>query len=99
MSQYYILEGHEAKPCDAMTWGKWFEKNDRHVADEKIGDVRISTVFLGLNHSFDNGEPLLFETLVFGGELDQEMDRYFTWEQAETGHKKMVERVKSSVEK
>ena len=31
-----------------MTWAKWFEATkDRHVADEKIGDVRVSTVFFG----------------------------------------------------
>jgi hypothetical protein len=93
-NNHYILEGHKVKKVDLLTWAKWYETTERHVADEKVGDVRISTVFLGLDHSFGNGPPLIFETLVFGGPLDQEMDRYTTWEEAEKGHKTMVERIK-----
>ena len=48
MRDYYILEGKKTVPVDLMTWAKWFEATkDRHVADEKIGDVRVSTVFFG----------------------------------------------------
>lgn len=96
MSEHYILDGHKAVPVDLMVWANWLEQcKERHVADEKIGDVRISTVFLGLDHSWGDGPPLIFETMVFGGPLDQEQDRYTTWEQAEAGHKLMVERVKA----
>jgi len=95
MGDYYILDGHKAVPTDLLTWAKYIEtrREGRHVADEKVGDVRISTVFLGLDHAFGGGPPLLFETMVFGGEHDQEMDRYTTWEQAEAGHKAMVAKV------
>jgi hypothetical protein len=93
MKDHYILEGHNTKAVDLMTWAKWFEKTERHVADDKVGDVRISTVFLGLDHSFCGAEPLLFETLVFGGSLDGEMERYSTWDEAEAGHKQMVKRI------
>jgi hypothetical protein len=34
--------------------------------------------------------------MVFGGSLDQEMDRYCTWEEAEIGHDMMVQRVVKS---
>jgi hypothetical protein len=54
--------------------------------------VEISTVFLGLDHNFGQGPPLLFESMVFGGEDDGEMVRYSTWEEAETGHKLLVEK-------
>jgi hypothetical protein len=96
MSDHYILDGHRAIKTDLMTWASWFENvKDRHVADEKVGDVRVSTVFLGLDHAWGGNEPpQIFETMVFGGELDQEMDRYSTWEQAEIGHQNMVDRVK-----
>jgi hypothetical protein len=103
----YILDGHKAvEEPDVIKWAKWFEKGNRTVnkttADvsldgEKVGQVRISTVFLGIDHSFDGGEPLLFETMVFGGKLDQEMDRCETWEAAEKMHELMCERVKGSV--
>lgn len=91
---YYILEGHETKKATFKEWAEWYGKRpERHVADETINGSRISTVFLGINHAYDSGPLLLFETLVFGGKLDGEMDRYTTWEQAEAGHKEMVGRV------
>jgi hypothetical protein len=69
VSDKYILEGKKAIPAaDLMTWARWFETADRHVASTTIGDVRVSTVFLALDHSFGHGEPLLFETMIFGGE-------------------------------
>ena len=48
--------------------------------------IRVSTVFLGLNSSFRPGEPMLFETMIFGGSLDGEQWRYATYDQAERGH-------------
>ena len=98
MGDKYILDGKLAVECaDLMKWAAWFEENNlkRHVADEHISDVRVSTVFLGIDHSFGGGVPLLFETMVFGGALDEDQERCTTWEQAETMHKNMVERVKT----
>jgi len=97
MDKYYILKDQKIVAVDLTTWAKWLEKNNanRHVKDEKIGDVRVSTVFLGLDHQWGDGPPLLFETLVFEGELDGDMERYSTWDEAEVGHAEMVERVKS----
>jgi hypothetical protein len=92
----YILDGHKVKEVDLMTWAKWFEQADRCVAKDTINGVYISTVFLGLDHSFGSGPPLLFETMVFGGPLDQEQKRYSTWEESEIGHKKMIDRVKEA---
>ena len=46
----------------------------------------VSTVFLGLDHAFDGGTPLLFETMIFGGEHDEYQERYATWDEAEAGH-------------
>lgn len=84
----YILDGKTPVKCDDdVLWAKNFRVDNRHVAVTENGDVRVSTVFLGLDHSYDGGRPLLFETMIFGGEHDQEMWRYFTWDEAETGHK------------
>ena len=95
--KYYILEGKEAVPADLLTWGRWFESTEnRAVAKTDIGDVRVSTVFLGTDYRFGEGPPLLFETMVFGGMLDQDMERYTTWEEAEQGHAEMVARVKEN---
>ena len=94
MSDYYILDGHTPVPVEMMRWAKWFETADRKVAVTMVGDIKISTVFLGLDHSFGHGPPLLFETMIFGGPHDEDMARYSTWDEAEAGHNKVVESVK-----
>lgn len=97
MTYFYILDGKTPIPCDLIEWGKWMETADRTVKKTDIGEARVSTVFLGLDYSFGfEGEwlPILFETLVFGGIMDGQMARYCSWEEAEEGHDRMVERVK-----
>ena len=98
-SDKYILDaaGNPQK-ADLETWAKWFETTDRHLAEDKIGDVRVSTVFLGLDHSFFGGKPLLFETMIFGGNNDQYQARYPTKEEALAGHGFALEAVKSGQE-
>ena len=64
MSDTYILNGHEPVPCDMETWARWFEAADRQVADTMQDDVRVSTVFLGLDHGFGRRREL-FETMLF----------------------------------
>ena len=105
-STYYILDGKTVRPePDLLKWAKWIEtanrlvRNDRatvSVAGGAVGFVDVSTVFLGIDHSFGEGPPLLFETMIFGGPLDQEQDRCSTWEAAEKMHEKMMERVRSA---
>ena len=94
MSDKYILdENHQPVKCDdLMKWANWFENADRKVAKTELSnDVKVSTVFLGLDYNFsEGGTPVLFETMIFGGKFDQEMDRYSTWDEAEKGHEKMV---------
>jgi predicted DNA-binding transcriptional regulator AlpA len=56
-----------------LTWARWFETAERTVASDHVGDVHVSTVFLALDHNFGlEGPPVLWETMIFGGELDQE---------------------------
>ena len=61
----YILEGKVPKPVDdILEWAKWFGSADRTVKKDVIGDVNISTVFIGIDHSFGGREPELFETMM-----------------------------------
>lgn len=97
MARYYILEGHTPKPVDdILEWAQWFESADRHVKQTVIGEVRISTVFLGKDHSYNGRHPVLFETMIFGGEYDQYCDRYRTWAGAEHGHERCCKMVLES---
>jgi hypothetical protein len=88
---YILKDGVPVLEPDLLTWAKWFEDGDkRRVALTEIGDVRISTVFLGIDHSFGGGAPILFETMIFEGEHDQYQERYHTLEEAMIGHEKAV---------
>ena len=50
------------------------------------------------DHDFSlSGVPILWETMVFGGPLDQEQRRYHTRQEALAGHEQMVEEVKKSM--
>ncbi len=99
----YILDGHKViEEPDISKWAQWFQVGDRVVKKTTLQDkegisVKISTVFLGLDHSFSDGPPLLFETMVFGGELDQEMDRCTTWDEAVIMHGLMCDKAKYSI--
>lgn len=66
----------------------------RRVAQTTLSDdTRVSTVFLGLDHQFFDGPPLVFETMVFpGGDTSQEGGcwRYATRLDAALGHAKAV---------
>ena len=92
--RYYILVDRVPFAVDLMSWAAWFERNDRVVEKTAIGKVEVSTVFLGLNHNLRGGDPVLFETLVIGGPLGGEMDRYCSRAEAERGHAEMVAKVK-----
>jgi hypothetical protein len=94
----YILDdnGNPQPEPDLMKWAMWFETANRRVAETVIGKTRVSTVFLGLDHSFSSPSPVLWETMVFGGTLDQEQNRCSgSKEQAEAMHQDMVDRVKA----
>ncbi len=108
MGQYILNDQGEPVPCpDLMTWGMWMETVNRHVGDEVIDGIRISTVFLGLDHRYNNGPPILWETMTFGADrkhwsskskepIDQECDRCSgNREQAEAMHAEVVARVRA----
>lgn len=98
IQQKYILKDKKIIPVDLMTWAKWFETVERHIGNDYIGKIQVSTVFLGIDHNFGEGEPLLFETMIFGGKYDDYQERYSTYEEAEKGHKKAIKLVKEGKE-
>ena len=84
MGRYFDMDG---QPLEMMDWATRFEDAESRVLgrDDRDG-VSISTVWLGLDHSWDDGPPLIFETMIFGGDHDQDQWRYSTREEAERGH-------------
>ena len=94
--KWKLDDNGEPVRCGLMEWAATFEDSAaRKVARETIGDSDVSTAFLGLHHSFGEGPPLNWETMVFGGKLDQEQDRCGgSRANAQAMHARMVERVK-----
>lgn len=96
MSRYFDRAG---EPMSLEAWGTRFgDMEYKRVAFDKVGEVEVSTVWLGLNHRFNEGPPLIFETMVFGGPMDQECNRYSTETEALAGHAHMVAVVRGEVE-
>lgn len=92
----YILDENKTPiPCeDLWEWANWFENSEnRRVAhDEETG---VSTVFLAVNHGItQEGAPILFETMAFGGRFDGHQERCCTYQEALEMHAKIVEAVK-----
>lgn len=94
MAEKYILdEDDNPVVCDdLLEWAAWLEDADTKVAKTQISeDVKVSTVFLGLDHAFGGGPPMIFETMVFGGEHDELTRRYSTKDEALKGHAEVIE--------
>lgn len=99
MTDYYDRDGN-AMPHDwydrkkhgdiAIKWA-----SDRRVARTVIGDVTVSTVWLGLNHDFRTGVPIIFETMTFGYPWDNECERYGSEEAAMRGHLSVLDRLRN----
>lgn len=93
MIDTYRLDGHKPVLCRNDEERAAAFSENRRVAYTEVGDLRVSTVFLAIDHQHGGGSPLLFETMIFGndhrGELEYQ-DRCSTWEEAEAQHKEAV---------
>ena len=87
---WYILDENNkpVKATSIMEAADWMENNPERkaVKQEHIDEIFVSTVFLGLDHAWNSDIPVLWETMIFGGEHDQYMDRYTSYEDALEGH-------------
>lgn len=94
----YILVGQTPVPePDLLAWARWFEAADRRVDETFVGDTRISTIFLGLDHRMvGDGPPILFETMTFGDGEGGIMRRCSTWLEAERQHAEVVAEVRAA---
>ena len=75
---YYDPDGN---PISMFEWGELFHSGAaRHLAataiDSDDGGCAVSTIWLGVDHSFGlSGPPLIYETMIFGGPLNGEQWR------------------------
>lgn len=92
-NKYILVDKKPQVEKDLIKWCKWFENADRVVKQTDLKGLKVSTVFLGLDHNlFEEGEPLLFETMIFPTEKSEDYQtRCSTWEQAEKQHEEALE--------
>jgi hypothetical protein len=85
-------EGEPERVADTITWAQWMESHERIVLQTHVGaHCRVSTIFLGLDHNhFSNDDPILWETMIFGGALDMSQWRYRAKLAALQGHLRAV---------
>ncbi len=91
---YYTRDG---QPLGRVQDVDWSDEGGLVAWTGISPDVTVSTVFLGNYHNFGDGPPLIFETMVFGGSLDEACERYSTEEQARAGHDEMVRAVEAAL--
>ena len=71
---YYDRQG---QPITLRQWCQLSEDMAyKRVAEDYLDDghIWVSTVWMGLNHSFGPGEPLIFETMVFVRMTDEQVE-------------------------
>jgi hypothetical protein len=105
MTEYYYLNAdHSVEKCSIEKWADQMEGRNgapsRIIKQDKVKgpdgtENTVSTVFLGLNHAFGYGVPILFETMIFGGPLDEYQVRYATYGEALNGHEIAVKMAKA----
>lgn len=92
---FWIDADHVVHPArDMDEWSAHYDDDHRIVAQTGNDNIWVSTVFLGINHNFgfsDDTRPILFETMIFGGRMDDYQHRYCTYEEALAGHHMVCE--------
>lgn len=103
--RHYVLDedNNPVRERDLVRWALRFSGADNTIKYSTVlfitgGAANLSTIFLGLDFSMnDTGPPILYETMVFGGELDQQGQRYSTLQEALDGHDEMCVLVEESL--
>ena len=94
---YYDKEG---RPISLMEWASLYRDMEyRRIGSTHIGHFWVSTVWLGLDHNYWGGPPIIFETMVFDDRNDKAIDlymnRYATEAEALAGHTDTVNAIEN----
>ena len=109
----YVLKNGKPVPASFEEMAKQLSDFKlRRVDCTKVSDtIEVSTVFLGIAHgpslmiraegiyigNEDASKPLLYETMIFGGKLNNYQRRYHTLGEAKKGHWEIVEMAKADL--
>lgn len=98
------------EPISMARWGELYElgvdadgkfgaESYKRVGEDTVGPWWVSTVWLGINHNFGPGDPLIFETMIFNrgdedgpeGPYHGDCTRYSSEAAALAGHRRAVD--------
>lgn len=102
MTTWFTLDDQEQLvPVDIVnTTAKWDPHGVWKPIQETVDGFMVSTVFLGTDHRFGDGPPLLWETMVFDHRddprdmIDIYCERYESAKAAREGHQVAIQWVK-----
>ena len=77
-------------------FAQYIENNGNIIDQTEIGDVLVSTVFLGINHCVNPNNLKAFETAILGGKYDGHIERCDTWDNAIKQHENMCNKVEGN---
>ena len=93
MSDKYRPDGSPYPEGDEglFEWAKDIEDNSKRLLRQETlpNGIRLSTVWLGLDHRFGKGPPLIFETMAFQDGDEILCERYSTRTEALDGHERL----------
>lgn len=91
---WYVLDEYlNIREATIEEWEEYYcDMEKRRIAFTRVSPrIMVSTVFLGLDHSFkEDTTPVLFESLVIGGKHSDDMLRYTSFDDAIKGHNELV---------
>ena len=75
-----------------------FNWETRFDLKTQVGNYKVSTVDLGIDHNIWGNKPLYYETMIFSDNEDNQFEyyqeRYATEEEARKGHEKAIKYIK-----
>jgi len=106
LQMHYILDenGKPINPKSMDEYYRWIQLNGKSLKVTEINPVvKVSTCFLGMDHSWFGKDdpthaPVVFETMIFGGKHDCWQDRYCNKNVALADHDRVVERLKAGLD-
>jgi hypothetical protein len=89
---YYAKDG---RPLDLASWAELLQDREyARIAAQRLDvdgvEVRVSTVWIGLDHSWQPGTRHTYETMVFCEAQDEAQWRWCSEEHARAGHARVV---------
>lgn len=89
------------RPISALRWGELAQDPDYRILGEtRVADVRVSTIWLGIDLGLRDGPPQIFESMIFWDDDSLHSlccRRYTTEATAIAGHDQLVAAVRDTL--